>query len=53
MKTTVQILIEKALFDNYANAAEVLKDVLFVTRCRGALEEVNDVIQWFCSQIHI
>ena len=42
VKTTVQILYDKGLFDNYANAEEVLKDFLFTTRRRLDLEKVND-----------
>ena len=42
MKTTFQILYDRGLFDNYANADEVLKDFLFVTRRRADLEKVND-----------
>ena len=50
MKTAFQILHHKGYFDDYANADEVLKDFLFVTRCRGVLEKVNDdVIQRFYS----
>ena len=45
VKTTIQILYDKGLFDNYANADKTLEDFLFVTRRRGDLEEVNDVIQ--------
>ena len=49
VKTTIQILYDKGLFDNYANGNEVLEDFLFTTRRRGDLsEEVNDVIQRFC-----
>ena len=32
VKTTIQILYDKGLFDNYANADKVLEDFLFVTR---------------------
>ena len=32
VKTTIQILYDKGLFDNYANAENVLEDFLFVTR---------------------
>ena len=32
MKTTIQILYDRGLFDNFQNAEEVLKDFLFVTR---------------------
>ena len=52
MKTIIQILFDKGLFDNYDNADEVLKDYLLIEdekRCTPDLEEVNDVIQWFCS----
>ena len=42
VKTTVQILYDKGLFDNYANADIVLEDFLFTTRRRGDLKEVND-----------
>ena len=45
-KTTIQILYDKGLFDNYANADKVLEDFLFTTRRRGDLsEQVNDNIQ--------
>ena len=49
MKTTFQTLLDKSLFDNYANADKVLEDFSFTTSCRGDLEEVNDNVQWFCS----
>ena len=42
VKTTIQILYDKGLFDNYANADKVLEDFLFTTRRRGELEKVND-----------
>ena len=46
VKTTIQILYDKGLFDNYANADKVLEDFLFTTRRSGDLsEEVNDVVQ--------
>ena len=46
VKTTIQILYDKGLFDNYANADKVLEDFLFTTRRRSDLsEEVNDVVQ--------
>ena len=32
VKTTIQILCDKGLFDNYANADKVLEDFLFTTR---------------------
>ena len=46
VKTTIQILYDKGLFDNYANADKVLEDFLFTTRRReDLLEQVNDNIQ--------
>ena len=46
VKTTIQILYDTGLFDNYAIADKVLKDFLFTTRRRGDIsEEVNDDIQ--------
>ena len=46
VKTTIQILYDKGLFDNYANADKVFEDFLFTTRRRGDLsEQVNDDIQ--------
>ena len=49
VKTTIQILYDKGLFDNYANADKVLEDFLFVTRRRGDLsDQINDTdIQYF------
>ena len=41
VKTTIQILYDKGLFDNYANADKVLEDFLFVTRRKGDLPEEN------------
>ena len=46
VRTTIQILYAKGLFDNYANADKVLEDFLFTTRRRGGLsEQVNDDVQ--------
>ena len=45
VKTTIRILYDKGLFDNFKNADKVLEDFLFTTRRRGDLEEVNDVVQ--------
>ena len=46
VKTTIQILYDKGLFDNYANAVKILEDFLFTTRRRDELsDQVNDVIQ--------
>ena len=40
VKTTIQVLYDRGLFDNFQNAEEVLKDFLFVTRRRPDLEKV-------------
>ena len=46
VKTTIQILYDKGLFDNFQNADKDLEDFLFTTRRRGDLsEQVNDNIQ--------
>ena len=46
VKTTIQILYDKGLFDNHANADKVLEDFLFTTRRREDLsEQVNDDVQ--------
>ena len=46
VKTTIQILYDKGLFDNYAETDKVLEDFLFVTRRREDFsEQVNDDIQ--------
>ena len=46
VKTTIQILFDKGLFDNYANADKVLEDFLFTTRRREDLtEQVNNDIE--------
>ena len=46
VKTTIQILYDKGLFDNYANADKVIEDFLFTARRREDLsEQVNDNIQ--------
>ena len=43
VKTTIQILHDKGIFDNYANADKALEDFLFTTRRRSDLsDEVND-----------
>ena len=42
VKTTIQILHDRGLFDNFQNAEEVLKDFLFVTRRRGDLEKIKE-----------
>ena len=39
VKTTIQILYDRGLFDNYANADKDLEDFLFTTRRRGDLSE--------------
>ena len=46
VKTTIQILYDKGLFDNYVNADKVLVDFLFTTRRREDLPgQVSDNIQ--------
>ena len=46
VKTTIQILYDKGLFDNFQNSDKVLEDFLFTTRRREDLsEQVNDVVQ--------
>ena len=40
VKRTIQILYDKGLFDNYANA-DKSEDFLFTTRRRGDLSEEN------------
>ena len=45
VKTTIQILYDKGLFDNYANADKVLEDFLITSRRRGDLDDVNDNVQ--------
>ena len=45
VKTTIQILYDKGLFDNFQNADKVLEDFLFTTRRRPDLEKVNDDVQ--------
>ena len=41
VKTTIQILYDKGLFDKFQNADKVLEDVLFTTRRRADLSEEN------------
>ena len=41
VKTTIQILYDKGLFDNFQNVDQVLEDFLFTTRRRGDLSEDN------------
>ena len=46
VKTTIQILYDKGLFDNYAIADKILEEFLFTTRRRGDLsDEVNVIVQ--------
>ena len=45
VKTTIQILYDKGLFDNHADADKFIEYFLFVTRRRADIKEVNDVIQ--------
>ena len=39
VKTTIQILYDRGLFDNYANADKILEDFLLTTRRREDLSE--------------
>ena len=41
VKTTIQILYDKGLFDHYTNSDKALEDFLFTTRRRGDLSEEN------------
>ena len=46
VETTIQILYDRTIFDNYANADKVSEDFLFTKRRIGDLsEQVNDDIQ--------
>ena len=46
VKTSIQILYDKGLFDNFQNADKVLEDFLFTTRRREDLsKQINDNIQ--------
>ena len=46
VKTTIQILYDKGLFDKFQNADKVLEDFLFTTRRREDLsKQINDNIQ--------
>ena len=47
VKTTIQMLYDMGLIDNYGNAEEVLKDYLLIERRTLNLEETkdDDVIQ--------
>ena len=42
VKTTIQILYDRGLFDNFQNADKVLEDFLFTTRRRPDLEKVKE-----------
>ena len=45
VKTTIQTLYDKKFVDNFQKTSKVLKDILFTTRRRPDLEDVNDDIQ--------
>ena len=48
VKTTIQILYDKGLFENFQNADKILEDFLFTRRRREHLsEQVNDDIHRF------
>ena len=49
LKTIIQILYDKRLFDCFCKTDEILGEFLFVTRLTSDLEEVNYDIQWFYS----
>ena len=52
VKTTIQILYDKGLFDKFPNADKVPEDFLFTTRRRGDLsDQINDDFQWFYQKI--
>ena len=41
VKRTLQVLYDKGLFDNYANADKVLEDLLFTTRRREVYQKIK------------
>ena len=43
VKTTIQILYDEGLFDNYTNADTILENFLFTTRRRDDLDKINDI----------
>ena len=43
VKTTIQILYDEGLFDNFQNADKVLEDFLFTTRRRGYRSEYKEI----------
>ena len=46
VKTTIQILYDKGLFDNFQNSDKILEEFSFTTRRRGDLsDEVNVIVQ--------
>ena len=46
VKTTLQILYDRGLFDNFQNADKVLEDFLLTTRRRGGISDgVNVIVQ--------
>ena len=45
LKTTIRKLYDRAIFENFQKAEEVLKDFLFTTRRRPDLEKVNDDVE--------
>ena len=53
VKTTIQILYDKGLFDNFQNADKVLEDFLFTTRRRGDLSEAKKKIFTFKTHGYI
>ena len=53
MKTTIQILYDKGLFDNSPNADAVLKDFCLLQEVEVIYRKVNDVVQGCYSWIKI
>ena len=42
VKTTIQTLYDKGLFNGFPDADKGIKEFLFVTRCRPDLEKINE-----------
>ena len=51
VKTTIQILFDKGLFDTFQNADKILEDFLFTKRRRGDLLEENTQLYLY-KQLH-
>ena len=49
---TIQLFYDEGMFDSYDHAGQVIKDYLLIevlNRRKPDLDEISDVIQWFCS----